>query len=156
AYCRGPLAAARSLSFLSHSLGARLVLEAVSKLDSVRSVCLTAAAINADCLVDEYSKVIGKAEMVAILASRKDRVLQLAFPVGDPIADVLHDDHPFFQTALGRNGPALPAPAPVARPWQIPDECDIGHGGYLPPSIPQIRDFMANAFYGARQPWPLC
>ena len=46
---------AQSVSFVSHSLGARLVLEAVKSLDRrVRLVCLMAGAINRDCLQAEY------------------------------------------------------------------------------------------------------
>ena len=51
AFCNRRLGAARSISFVTHSLGARLALEAVKNLDrKARAVCLTAAAVDDDCL----------------------------------------------------------------------------------------------------------
>ena len=87
-FCNQACAKAQSLSFVSHSLGARLVLEAVARLDrKAQSVCLTAAAINRDCLVSEYSNAAGNAERISILASRKDSVSRSpsASPIPCPI-----------------------------------------------------------------------
>ena len=168
AACRRSFAKAQSLSFVSHSLGARVVLEAVTHLDRpARVVCLTAAAINRDCLANEYANAAANAHAIAILASRKDLVLKLAFPVGDPIADVLHEDHALFEPALGREGPPPPAPPPVVPPWQIPDSEGFDHGDYLPPSD-HVQDpatasrqrwwraagFMGRAFHAQPQTWP--
>jgi len=153
-------------SFLSHSLGARLVLEAVKKLDrKAQEICLTAAAINRDCLATEYAAAASNAATVSVLASREDMVLKIAFPIGDPIADLLNDDHTPFTPALGYNGP-LPIGSAVA-PWQIPDADAFDHGDYLPPSNatltqqqkastkwPKAAAFMARAFRGERQTWP--
>jgi len=56
AFCNNQLAPAQSISFASHSLGARVVLQAVMGMSRrARSVCLMAAAINRDCLVGEYA-----------------------------------------------------------------------------------------------------
>jgi hypothetical protein len=165
--CNVWCAGAQSLSFLSHSLGARLVLEAVARLDrKARSVCLTAAAINRDCLTTEYSLASGNSELISLLASREDYVLKIAFSIGDPFADLLHDDHTPFQTALGFNGPPTPAPQPIRFPWQIPNGEDYGHHNYLPPALPsalppppgtrwpQAVDFMKRAFFAQPQTWP--
>jgi Alpha/beta hydrolase of unknown function (DUF900) len=165
-FCNRKLSGAFSLSFLSHSLGVRVVLEAVKYLDrKAEDICLTAAAINRDCLTGGYAKAAANAGAVSLLASRSDLVLKLAFPIGDPIADVLQDDHTPFQPALGYNGPSPVGPA--IAPWQIPDEADYDHGNYLPPSSPAVtaaqrRDkkwpraaaFMARAFRGQTQTWP--
>ena len=78
------------------------------------------------------------AEVISVLASRKDRVLQLAYPVGDPIADLLNLHQSPFRTALGRKGPPEPIGA-TAPPWQIPDADDYDHGDYLPPSAASHR-----------------
>jgi hypothetical protein len=159
---------AASLSFASHSLGARLVLEAAKNLDRrARAVCLTAGAINDDCLIAEYAAAAASTAVVSVLASRDDYVLKLAFRIGDPIADLLHDDHAFFRAALGSRGPAAPVPSNVAPPWQIDDSANYGHGDYLPPgdriepvgTLPQPRwikpaKFMARAFRGEAQTWP--
>jgi hypothetical protein len=158
AFCNAWCAGAQSLSFLSHSLGARLVLEAIAHLGrKAQSVCLTAAAINRDCLTAQYSSAAGNSALISILASHKDDVLKIAFSVGDPFADLLHDDHTPFQAALGSGGPPTPTPPPVRYPWQIPDRDDYGHGDYLPSNgtrWPQAADFMKRAFFGQPQTWP--
>jgi hypothetical protein len=164
-FCNTSCVGAQSLSFLSHSLGARLILEAILHLDraDVRSVCLTAAAINRDCLTREYRFVRRVTERIAVLASEKDHVLRLAYSVGDPFADLLHDDHTPFQPALGYKGPPVPAIPPIAQPWQIPNAPAYGHGDYFPkdplPAEAEAlwhlpADFMKRAFQGQRQTWP--
>jgi len=168
AFCRSVFAPAQSISFVSHSLGARLVVEAVKNLDRpARMVCLTAAAINRDCLATEYTAAAANSAAIAILASRRDLVLKVAFRIGDPIADALHDDHALFGTALGAEGPPTPAAPPIVAPWQIPDEAGYGHGDYLPPGdrVETPREaagarwrraagFIARAFRGQPQAWP--
>jgi hypothetical protein len=163
-YCRRWFRQAQGFSFVSHSLGARLVLEAVKNLDRPASVvCLTAAAINRDALATEYAAATANAAAISLLASHQDRVLQLAFRVGDPIADLLHDDHAFFERALGYDGPPVPTLPPIAPPWQIPDGLAYGHGDYLPPGDAvapanakwaAAADFIARAFRGQPQSWP--
>jgi hypothetical protein len=167
-FCNNQSSSARSLSFFSHSLGARLVLRAVAGLGrKAQSLCLTAGAINRDCLTSEYSVAADNSELIAGLASRNDDVLKCAFTVGDPFADLLHDDHTPFQAALGSAGPRLPTPQPpLCYPWQIPDARDYGHGDYLPPHPssglspppgarwPLVADFMKRTFLGQQQNWP--
>jgi hypothetical protein len=162
AFCNRSCSGAQSLSFLSHSLGARLVLEAIAHLDrQARSACLTAAAINRDCLTTEYADAAANAALISVLASGQDYVLKLAYRIGDPFADLLHDDHSPFEAALGSNGPPAPAPPPVRQPWQIADGDDYGHFDYLPPcpplpgdKWPKAADFMKRAFFGQPQTWP--
>src|SRR6516165_913330 len=167
-FCASSLDRAQSLSLLSHSLGARLVLEAVKNLRRrARLVCLTAAAINQDCLGMEYAAAAANSDAISILASHEDMVLKYAFPVGDPIADLLHEDHKLFESALGYDGPPPPAPPPIASPWQIPDAYAYGHGDYLPPGDRvqrgqasadakwvRVAQFVSSAFMGRRQTWP--
>jgi hypothetical protein len=167
-FCKRYLAGAQSVSFASHSLGARLILEAVKNLDKpARSVCLTAAAINQDCLATEYALATDHASAISILSSHEDWVLKVAFQIGDPISILLHDDHSPFEPALGYAGPPAPAAPPVVPPWQIPDAADYGHGDYLPPGDAvtpvqtigaakwaSVAGFMARAFRGQPQSWP--
>jgi hypothetical protein len=158
-FCNIACASAQSLSFLSHSLGARFVLQAVMQLDrKAQSVCLAAAAVNRDCLTAEYAAAAQNSERISLLASREDDVLKVAFSIGDPFADLLHDDHTPFQLALGLNGPPTPAPPEVRPPWQIRDQDDYGHSDYLPPNDPtrwpRAADFMKRAFFGQSQTWP--
>jgi hypothetical protein len=158
-FCNSYCSSAQSLSFASHSLGARLVLETVKQLQrQARSVCLAAGAINRDCLTTEYAAVADNAERISILASREDYVLKVAYSIGDPFADLLHDDHVPFEIALGSEGPSMPAPTQAVPPWQISDESDFGHSDYLPPSAPdkwpRVADFIRCAFLGKSQTWP--
>jgi hypothetical protein len=161
-FCNEFCGSAQAVSFVSHSLGARLVLEAVLNLNrKARSVCLTAAAINRDCLTAEYANAAQNSEQISLLASREDLVLKVAFSVGDPLAELLHDDHTPFQVALGSEGPPTPAPTQVRVPWQISDTGaagDYGHLDYLPPTSPEkwprVAHFMKRAFLDQPQVWP--
>lgn len=166
-FCNNWCRQAQRISLLSHSLGARLVLEAVAHLNTnADSVCLAAAAINRDCLTAEYADAANNSKQISVLASHEDDVLKIAFAIGDPFADLLHDDHTPFQTALGYNGPPTPSSPQVRSPWQIPDRCGYGHHDYLPPSPaiplppppdarwPRAADFMKRAFLEQSQIWP--
>ena len=158
-FCKDFCGSAQALSFVSHSLGARFVLQAVTNLSrKAQSVCLAAAAINRDALTTEYAAAARNSERISLLASREDDVLKIAFSVGDPFADLLHDDHTPFEIALGSDGPPTPAPSPVLSPWQINDQDDYGHSDYLPPTDPtrwpRAVDFMKRAFLGQPQTWP--
>ena len=126
--------AAASISFVSHSLGARTMLEAVRHLRrTARRLILMAGAIEDDCLEREYRDAAANAERICTLASRQDRVLQFAFPLGNPIGQILMHGHPYFETALGREGPEQAiAPRQRGGAWQIPDAWCYGHGDYLP------------------------
>jgi hypothetical protein len=167
AFCNDWQSAMQSVSFVSHSLGARLVLQAVSLMQRrARSVCLTAAAINRDCLLSEYERAAGNSDSISILSSDNDLVLKLAFAVGDPISDLLDPDHTPFEAALGFKGPPVPAALPIQAPWQTPQTPPYDHGNYLPPSDaplpdptpdplwPKAVDFMGRAYRGDPQPWP--
>jgi hypothetical protein len=172
ALCNASLGGALSLSFASHSLGARVVLEAVKGLKGrARMLCVTAGAVNDDCLTGEYAMVPKKTDAVYTLASVNDWVLQIAYPAGDLIGQLFTSDHGAFQEALGRHGPQPRAPAPVT-PWQIPDTQDYGHLDYMPssektfppaPAAPplsgdnrwtRVGDFIAEAFKAATMSWP--
>jgi Alpha/beta hydrolase of unknown function (DUF900) len=158
-FCNESCSSAQSISFMSHSIGARVVLQAVVQLDrKAQSVCLAAAAINRDRLTSEYAAAAKNSERISLLASREDDVLKVAFVIGDPFADLLHDDHTPFQPALGFSGPPMPAPPEVRTPWQIGDQDDYGHSDYLPPKDPtrwpRAADFMKRDFLGQSQSWP--
>ena len=158
-FCSQHLAQAQSISFVSHSLGARLVLEALTHLDRrARMVCLLAGAINRDCLSSEYAFATSMADEIFVLASHNDTVLRLAFQIGDPISNILDHDHGFFRKALGYDGPPSPADPPVIFPWQIADQDNYGHGSYLPPADAtrwvRVADYIGRAFRGQPQPSP--
>ena len=125
---------AASISFVSHSLGARTMLETVKNLDrKARRLILMAGAIEDNCLTKEYQAAAQNAEEIYTLASKKDCVLQFAFPIGNSVGGIVMRGHPYFETALGREGPADPIPAEQrGGAWQIPDDWKYGHGDYLP------------------------
>jgi Alpha/beta hydrolase of unknown function (DUF900) len=163
--CNRWLTDAASLSFVSHSLGARVVLEATQNTTQVtRNLCMAAGAVNRDALVGQYAAAQKRATTISNLASDKDKVLKLAYPVGDLFANLLHDDHAFAKAALGRRGPARPMPSNVS-PAEIPSGADYDHGNYLPPGDPaptndptakwiQAANFIARAFRREPQTWP--
>jgi len=165
AFCDRWLGNAQSISFASHSLGARLILAAAQQMSRrLHTLCLTAAAIDQDCLSAEFKAAAGKVDHISVLASRRDRVLKLAFRIGDPISDLLQCESITAKRALGYNGPSAQSVHLVKSPWQIAESADYGHGDYLPPSAPglpmgaakwpQVADFIERAFYTLPQPWP--
>jgi len=125
---------AASVSFASHSLGARTFLEALNgTTGNARRLTFMAAAIEDDCLSNEYAHAASKAAEIYVLASRSDKVLQLAFPLGNLFGEIDMRGNPYYAAALGRNGPAMPIPiAQRGGAWQIPDSWKYGHGDYLP------------------------
>ncbi len=167
AFCNTWLGGARSISFVSHSLGARVVLQTLLGLSGkARSVCLTAAAINRGALAEEYAAAAANAAAISLLASHEDKVLSFAYPPGDAISNALHYDHPYFEPALGYDGPSTSLPQ-IVPGWQIPDGYDYDHGDYHPPcnagpptadtDPPRwlaVADYIARAYRGLGQNWP--
>ncbi len=128
---------ALSISFASHSLGARVVLQTMSGLNrKPRTLFVMAGAIDNTCLIKEYSSAAGKVQNISVVASRSDDVLKWAFPTGNFLSGILSRGIPYVHEALGREGPASPYPANLHADWQIPDGWDYGHGDYLPDAAP--------------------
>jgi|SoiMetStandDraft_5_1073268.scaffolds.fasta_scaffold13949_2 alpha/beta hydrolase family protein DUF900 len=160
--CNKHLTLARSLSFISHSLGARVILEAVKGLvPRARIACITAAAADYDCLDVQCEAARKNCDQIVNLASNKDTVLKYAYPAGDFLSDIFGDDDSPLNRALGLRGPKNPWSTNV-EPHQIPDGAEYGHGNYLPPSDSvapsgkweKASDFMIRAFRRERQSWP--
>jgi hypothetical protein len=123
---------AASISFASHSLGARVVLETVSQMSRpVRRITLMAGAIDDNCLNSEFQAAASRIGEISILASRKDEVLSAAFPLGNLFAGIIAEGHPWWHAALGHRGPSNPWPANFHAPFEIPDNWNFGHGNYL-------------------------
>jgi pimeloyl-ACP methyl ester carboxylesterase len=128
---------AATLSFSSHSLGARVLLETVRHLGrNVRTAVLMAGAIEADCFTREYADAAAKIGRILVLASEADLVLQFAFPIGNLFGELVMQGHPYTSRALGRDGPETTIGlAAECRSWQIPTGWKFGHGDYLPGSV---------------------
>ncbi len=125
-------AAAASISFASHSLGARVLLETVAQMTlPVRRAIIMAGAIDDDCLNTEFAGAAANIQEISLLASQRDEVLELAFPLGNLMAGILTVGHPWCHSALGRNGPCRPWPPNLQSPFEIPGNWNYGHGNYL-------------------------
>ncbi len=135
ALLNGPLSKAGSFTFISHSLGGRVLLETVSKLDrTAQIVCITAGAVDDNCLQHQYAKVKENADRIHVLASKRDVVLQLAYPLGDFASDLLwRDNDSPWRGAIGRSGPNPGEARPNVQHRQIPSDLGYDHGDYFPP-----------------------
>ncbi len=138
------LRGAASVSFASHSLGARLVLQTIRRIGGrvrVRRLMLMAGAIDDSCLDDEYADAAKAVEQISVLSSYRDDVLALAFPLGNFAAGLFTRGCPYWHAALGREGPESTLSGRVEAGWQIPDAWNYGHSDYLPqhpPAVPPL------------------
>jgi hypothetical protein len=129
---------AASLSFASHSLGARVVLATISHLSlPVRRLTLMAPAIDDNCLNTEFQAAAARIGTVSVLASKKDEVLSAAFPLGNFFAGILAAGHPWWRAALGHCGPVKPWPANFQPPFELPGIWKFEHGNYLQIDTPE-------------------
>ena len=129
---------ALSLSFASHSLGARVVLQTVAGLNrTVRRLLLMAGAIDNTCLSSEYANAAKDVGTISLLASRSDNVLKWAFPAGNFASGLFSRGAPYIHEAIGREGPStdVTPPANLHADWQIPDGWGFDHSDYLPSDV---------------------
>ena len=136
------------ISFVTHSMGARVVLETVQRIVTPRSagakipivdtVVFTAAAVSDDVLDDAtYAAAVGAFRRIVVLSSVADETLRWAFPAGEAVERALWFNDRGDDTALGRDGPKLKpnSPARSKISWYSMDTLD--HSQYLPrPSEP--------------------
>lgn len=149
-YLSANFAGAASLSFASHSLGVRMVLETVRHLSSsirVNAVILMAAAIDDNCLTNEYRDAAARVGKISVLASQCDEVLNWAFPLGNPLSGIVTRGDPYWHAALGRTGPSPPdQPANLAKTPILPNSWKFDHGSYINSSGPPAGTEEAAAF----------
>jgi hypothetical protein len=150
-------ATAASVSFASHSLGARVILSTISNMSlPVREVTIMAGAVDDNALTNEFATAAGKIGKISVLSSAKDEVLTWAFPIGNLASGIIAVGHPWWHSALGHAGPAQPWPANMTAPYGIPDEWNYQHGYYLAinqppaPSLPIPTEVPPN---GALNPY---
>jgi hypothetical protein len=125
-------AQAASLSFASHSLGARVALSTISQMSlPVRRLTLMAGAIDDNCLNSEFQATATKIGAISALSSNKDKVLSMAFPLGNFFAGIIAAGHPWWRAAIGHCGPVKQWPANFQAPFEIPDNWNYQHGDYL-------------------------
>jgi hypothetical protein len=138
AFIDANLHGAASISFASHSLGARVVLATIANLSlPVRRLALMAPAIDDNCLTTEFQAAAAKIGSISVLASKKDEVLSACFPLGNFFAGIIAAGHPWWRAALGHCGPVQPWPANFQAPFELPDDWKFEHGNYLQINSPQ-------------------
>lgn len=133
-FVRDNFGLAASLSFASHSLGARVVLQAIQSLgdlDRVRNLILLAAAIEDDTLLHEFNGAAKKVDRISIVYSFEDHVLQLAYPAGNLIGGLVERGDPNVKAALGRLGPSAPWPGKILPNPRLPSCWNYGHTDYM-------------------------
>jgi hypothetical protein len=129
---------AASISFASHSLGARVVLETISQMSlPVRRLTLMAPAIDDNCLATEFQAAAAKIGSISVLASKKDSVLSMDFPLGNFFAGIIAAGHPWWRAALGHCGPVKPWPSNFQAPFELPDDWEFKHSNYLQIDSPE-------------------
>jgi hypothetical protein len=134
-YLAAKVGGANSLSFATHSLGARMVLQTIRSLsDSFNLTTLTmmAAAIDDSCLSNEYKDAAARMEKISVLASKCDDVLKWAFPKGNLASGIVTRGDPYWHGALGRYG--VNPPDQPSNPWKspiLPDLWKFSHHCYI-------------------------
>jgi hypothetical protein len=134
---------AASLTFASHSLGARVMLQAIQTLaDSqrVRNLILLAAAIEDDTLLNEFNGAANKVDRINVVYSWEDHVLELAYPGGNLIGGLIERGDPNVKAALGRLGPSAPWPEKIVPNPRLPSFWNYGHTDHMTTS-PVVGDF---------------
>jgi hypothetical protein len=109
---------------------------------------------------EKYRLGATAADRLAVLASRKDLVLTLAYPLGDFLQAFIFFWKDDVGLALGYHGPKPYGENRIPDQVyhvQIPDERDSGHGDYVPsqPPSPNQRsatDFANQVIQGADRP----
>lgn len=134
-YLVSRFAGVNSLSFASHSLGARTVLEAIRNLTQafkLKTLTTMAAAIDDTCLVGEYQDAAKQMGKISVLASSCDDVLKWAFPAGNLASGIVTRGDPYWHGALGRYGPN-PANQPInlSQTPNLPESWNFGHHSYI-------------------------
>jgi len=150
------------LNFVAHSLGCRVTLETLNRLNKmagaardsypVNQVCLFAAAVDNYCLAlpEEYKNAVQRTQRTVVLSSVEDTVLKFIYPAGDLLQSFIYFWKESFGFALGYSGPRKIitrrkfAKTHVKRKthdiasnvcWIIIDKkYGVDHGDYLPPA----------------------
>lgn len=154
---------AASVSLGSHSLGGRVVLEALAAASRrIAQMCVAAPAVDADVLGKGYAPALAKVDRLTVVSSESDQVLRWAYPLGDFFSDVFGDTDSPFRGALGLKGPR-PAAGPPVQAFPIPKADGYDHGNYFPgPAIPatgkppkwvRATTYWAQAMRGRTPVW---
>jgi hypothetical protein len=133
AFVNSNFSGAASVSFASHSLGARLVLRALVALQDpmrVRQLILLAAAVEDDSLTNSFVAAADRVDHISVVYSMEDDVLKMAYPAGNLLGFIANHDTPNVKAALGRLGPLAARPN-IWTTGKLPDVWNFGHLDYL-------------------------
>jgi pimeloyl-ACP methyl ester carboxylesterase len=134
-----------SLSFVTHSMGARVAMETIERLLGrayrFDQLCLMAPAVDDTCLasLNAYRATVENCNRVAVLSSKEDEVLKYAYPAGD-LLQAFAFWHDTAGSALGYRGPRSHDPS-----GGVPDNVlhkmigvdrNSDHGDYIPEFAP--------------------
>jgi hypothetical protein len=133
----------RRVSFVTHSMGARVVLETVQQAiagagPTVRmpvfdTAIFAAAAVSDDVLDDpDYALAADAFRTVTVVSSTGDTVLSGAFPAGNLVEQALWANDQGSDTALGRDGPQLKPDSRARGKTTWYPLTDHLHSDYLP------------------------
>ena len=139
------------VSFVSHSMGARVVLETVQQTMAAskrtgnpapifETAILTAAAVSDEVLDDpNYVDAVAAIEQFVVVSSRADTVLSGDFPAGNAAEQAMWPRDPGADAALGRYGPRLKSGSAAlkkTRWFEVPQGADprgnLDHNDYFP------------------------
>lgn len=135
------------VSFVTHSMGARVVLETVqqaaitaqktgARMPVFDTAVLTAAAASDEVLDDpDYEAAVTAIQQFVVVSSRSDTVLSGWFPAGNLVEQALWWRDPGADDALGRYGPRLKVGSKAltkTRWFPIPPAVQQNHEDYFP------------------------
>ncbi len=145
-----------TVSFITHSLGARVALETVHRLPSsihIDQLVMMAPAVDDDCLTRDkryFGQVSSRVSRITTLSSMHDRVLKFAYPIGDLLQAFLHfwKDEPGKPMGLYGPQPQSKQPAGVVgeNTNDAPEPVEsrrVDHSDYLPSSNPNAKQLAA-------------
>jgi hypothetical protein len=134
-----------SVSFVTHSMGARVVLEAVQQalsrtfqphMPTFDTAVFTAAAVSDQVFDDpDYALAVKAMQQFVVVSSKRDQVLSGAFPLGNAAEEAMWPHDQGEDRALGLTGPKLAPDSPAAgkvKWYPVPSGVGMNHGNYLP------------------------
>jgi len=151
----------RRVSFVTHSMGARVALETVLQALSAQeryslpvfdTAVFTAAAVTDQALdLAYFAPAVAAFRRIAVVSSTADEVLSGAFPWGNAAEEALWWNDPGRDVALGLDGPQLSLAAAARAKTSWYPQGDHKHSDYLPrPLAPDVPARYVNGWSDKR------
>jgi hypothetical protein len=150
-----------SVSFITHSMGARVVLETVQQTMAMAGIrktpifdtCLFTAPAVSDQVFDDpdYAQAVAAVRRFVVVSSPADTTLSGAFVWGNGVEQALWPRDPGADIALGLTGPRLhknSAALGKTQWYEIPATIGQNHSDYLPrPLAPPPPPVLPNGWF---------